>query len=50
MNAVTTHANDNEVTILARVLGNEDGQLSREMAQHILTLGVAKVLRNCVCV
>ena len=27
MNAATTHANENEVTILARILGNENGQL-----------------------
>ena len=27
------------MTILARILGNERGQLSPEMARHILTLG-----------
>ncbi len=29
---------ENEVTILARVLGNDQGQLSSEMAHHILHL------------
>lgn len=28
-----------EVTILARVLGNEHGEFSQEMARHILDLG-----------
>ena len=39
MNTATTHPSDNEVTILARILGNENGQLSSEMARHILDLG-----------
>jgi hypothetical protein len=39
MNTATTHASENEVTILARILGNERGQLSPEMARHILDLG-----------
>jgi hypothetical protein len=39
MRTTTTHARENEVTILARVLGNERGQLSQEMARHILDLG-----------
>jgi hypothetical protein len=29
-------AGDNEVTILARVLGNNDGRLPRQMARYIL--------------
>ncbi len=39
MSMNTTQAGENEVTILARVLGNENGQLSPEMARHILDLG-----------
>ena len=39
MSTTTTHTGENEVTILARVLGNERGQLSPEMARHILDLG-----------
>lgn len=38
MNSAATHANENEVTILARVLGNDRGQLSPDMARHILDL------------
>jgi hypothetical protein len=39
MSTATTQASENEVTILARVLGNDRGQLSPEMARHILGLG-----------
>ncbi len=39
MSTTTTHTGENEVTILARVLGDERGQLSPEMARHILDLG-----------
>ena len=39
MSTTTTHTGENEVTILARALGNERGQLSPEMARHILDLG-----------
>jgi hypothetical protein len=39
MRTTTTHAADNEVTILARVLGIEHGKLSAKMARHILELG-----------
>ncbi len=35
----TTTSPENEATILARVLGNEQGDLSPEMARHILGLG-----------
>jgi hypothetical protein len=42
MATTTQHANDNEITILARFLGNEDGQLSREFAQHLLELHVSE--------
>ena len=31
------HATENEVTILARFLGNEDGELSDDFARYILT-------------
>src|SRR3954449_12004755 len=33
------HASENEVTILARILGNENGQLPPELARYILDLG-----------
>lgn len=33
------HPEQTEVTILARVLGNERGQLPRELARYILDLG-----------
>jgi hypothetical protein len=36
MNATTTHARETEVTILARVLINERGQLPRELSRYIL--------------
>jgi hypothetical protein len=39
MRTTTTDARESEVTILARVLGNDCGQLSEEMARHILELG-----------
>jgi hypothetical protein len=39
MNTATSHAAENEVTILARIPGNEHGQLSTEMARNILDLG-----------
>jgi len=39
MGTTTTHAGENEVTILARILGNERGQLPHEMAPYILDLG-----------
>src|ERR1044072_7846771 len=31
-----TYASENEVTILARILGNENGQLSDDFARYIL--------------
>ena len=37
--AATNHAGPSEVTILARVLGNEGGQLPPQMARYLLTLG-----------
>jgi hypothetical protein len=39
MSTTTTRSGDSEVTILARVLGDDRGQLSHEMARHILDVG-----------
>ena len=39
MSASTAPTRENEVTILARLLGDDRGQLSPEMARHILDLG-----------
>ena len=39
MSTASTHDRENEVTILARILGNGDGQLPQELARYILTLG-----------
>jgi hypothetical protein len=39
MATTTRHAKETEVTILARLLGNERGQLPRDLARHILDLG-----------
>jgi hypothetical protein len=36
MTTATVHAGENEVTILARILGNENGQLSSDFARYIL--------------
>jgi len=38
MNATSTHTVDNEVTILAHVLGNGDGQLPEDLARYIVDL------------
>ena len=38
MTTAATHAGENEVTILARVFGNDRGRLSPEMSRHILEL------------
>jgi hypothetical protein len=35
----TAHAGPDEVAILARILGNDEGQLPPEMAQHLVSLG-----------
>ncbi len=35
----TNHVGESEVTILARVLGNERGQLPRDLARYLLNLG-----------
>ena len=39
MPATTKHAAETEVTILARILGNERGQLPHDLARYILDLG-----------
>ncbi len=39
MSVLTTPPSENEATILARVLSNEDGQLSPALARHILDRG-----------
>jgi|SRR6185437_6707702 len=33
---------ENEVTILARILGNENGQLPQDLARYILNLGFSE--------
>jgi hypothetical protein len=42
MTTAIHHASENEVTILARILGNENGQLPRDMARYILDLKVSE--------
>jgi hypothetical protein len=42
MNTATAHAGENEVTILARILGNENGQLPADLARYILDLNVSE--------
>ena len=37
-----TPSSENEVTILARFLGNGDGQLPKDLARYILTLGFSE--------
>jgi hypothetical protein len=38
MNTTTTRTGDNELTILARILGNGDDQLPRDLARYIIEL------------
>ena len=42
MATATDHANENEVTILARILGNENGHLPKDVARYILDLHVSE--------
>ena len=42
MKTATHHPGENEVTILARILGNEDGQLPKDLARYILKLGFSE--------
>jgi hypothetical protein len=37
--ATNNHAGQSEVTILARILGNEQGHFPAEIARYVLTLG-----------
>ncbi len=37
-----TATTDSDVTILARVLGNDRGELPRDMARYLLTLGFSE--------
>lgn len=41
MQTTTNHSTPNEVTILARVLGNEQGRLPLAMARYLLDLGLS---------
>jgi hypothetical protein len=41
MTTATRHARENEATILARILCNEDGQLPDEIARYILDLKIS---------
>jgi hypothetical protein len=42
MSTVTHPASENEVTILARILGNEAGQLPADLARYILDLKISE--------
>ena len=42
MSTATAHNRENEVTILARFLGNGDGQLPKDVARYILDLHVSE--------
>lgn len=42
MSTDTSHASENEVTILARILADENGQLPEEMARYILSLTISE--------
>ena len=42
MSTATTHASENEVTILARSLGDGNGQLPKDVARYILDLTISE--------
>jgi hypothetical protein len=42
MSIATTRRGEDEVTILARILGNENGQLPKDFARYILELGFSE--------
>lgn len=42
MTAATHYTSENEVTILARILGNENGQLPAALARYILELKLSE--------
>lgn len=42
MQTATREASENEVTILARILGNENGRLPEDLARYILDLKIGE--------
>ena len=42
MATATHHATENEVTILARILGNGRGRIPRDLARYILGIGFSE--------
>jgi hypothetical protein len=42
MSTTADHVSENEVTILARILGNEDGQIPADLARYILDLEISE--------
>ncbi len=42
MSTATTRGGEDEVTILARILGNENGQLPMDLARYMLKLGFSE--------
>jgi hypothetical protein len=42
MSVATTHASENEVTILARFLDNGNGQIPKDVARYILDIHVSE--------
>ena len=40
--STATHATENEVTLLARILGDEDGQLPADVARYILNHAISE--------
>ena len=42
MSTATTHASENEVTILARFLGDGNGQLPKDVVRYILDLTISE--------
>ncbi len=39
---LTAHGSENEVTILARILGNKNGQLPRDIARYVVDLNISE--------
>jgi hypothetical protein len=46
MGTTKTKSRETEVTIIARVLGNDGGELSQEVARHILDVGFSDRDKN----
>jgi hypothetical protein len=42
MNTAATHSSENEVTILARILGNGSGKLPKDLSRYILGLQISE--------